>query len=434
MGLTAGACFADLGHQVTCLDIDLAKIDALRAGRIPIYEPGLETLVTRNVEAGRLTFSSDYSSAAHGREFVFIAVDTPTGAAGEANLAAVDTATTALAAALTPGTIIVTKSTVPIGTGDLISRILQEHRPDGDAFTVVSNPEFLREGSAVQDFLKPDRVVVGSSNPTAAERVAALYRAFNSPIIVTDLRTAEMIKYASNAFLATRISFINEIGAICEALGADVRIVSKGMGLDRRVGPGYLDAGIGWGGSCFPKDVRALEHMAAVHGCHPQLLRAVIEINRDARRSAVRKVRAALQGLRGRTVAVLGLSFKPNTDDVRDAPAIEIIHLLQGEGATVRAFDPVAMGKAARQLGSDVTFAASAYEAVSGADAIILTTEWNEFRGLDWEHVARVMRGRVIVDGRNLYDAARLRAQGFEYYGMGRSAPAPSVGQAAPSK
>ncbi len=420
VGLTLGACFADLGHNVTCLDIDIAKIDQLRQGKSPIYEPGLETLVARNLRAGRIDFSTDYAASVPERDIVFIAVDTPTGQAGEANLSAVDAAAAALAPQLTPGTIIVTKSTVPIGTGDLISRILREHRSDGQDFPVVSNPEFLREGSAVQDFLKPDRVVIGSAEGTAAERVAELYHSFDCPVIITDLRTAEMIKYASNAFLATRISFINEISAICEALGADVQMVSRGMGLDRRVGPGYLDAGIGWGGSCFPKDVRALEHMASTHGFHPQLLRAVMDINRDARKAAVRKLRDGLDGLRGRTVAVFGLSFKPNTDDVRDAPAIEIVHLLLGEGAEVRVYDPVAASKARQQLGGRVTYATSALNAAEGADGVVIATDWNEFRDLDWGAILGAMRGTVLVDGRNLHDPARMTALGFTYFGMGR--------------
>ena len=420
VGLSVGACFADLGHTVTCLDIDEPKVKSLREGYIPIYEPGLTSLVQRNVTAGRLTFSTDYATSVPSRDFVFIAVDTPTGAAGEANLGAVESAAISLASSLTAGTIIVTKSTVPIGTGDLITRLVHEHRSDTAEFPVVSNPEFQREGTAVQDFLHPDRIVIGSTDTSAANRLAELYRSFNCPVIVTDLRTAEMIKYASNAFLATRISFINEIAAICEALGADIEIVANGMGLDKRVGPGYLDAGIGWGGSCFPKDVRALEHMGSVHGAHPQLLRAVMEINRDARRAAVRKLREALNDLRKRSIAIFGLSFKPNTDDVRDAPAIEIAHLLTGEGAVVRAYDPVATAKAKADLGDSVEFFSSALEAATGADAVILATEWNEFRDLDWGAVLKAMRGDVLVDGRNLHDPGRMADLGYRYFSMGR--------------
>jgi UDPglucose 6-dehydrogenase len=426
VGLSVGACFADLGHDVTCLDINVAKIEALREGRMPIFEPGLDTLIDRGVKAGRLRFSTDYDEAIPGREFIFIAVDTPTGAAGEASLVGVDAAVSTLAPRMSPGAIVVTKSTVPLGTGDLISQILREH--EAEKFPVVSNPEFQREGSAVQDFLKPDRVVIGSGEGEAAKRVADLYQTFDCPIIITDLRTAEMIKYASNAFLATRISFINEIGAICEALGADVQVVGQGMELDRRVGRGYLDAGIGWGGSCFPKDVRALEHMASVHGCHPQLLRAVMEINRDARHAAVRKLRDGLLGdLRGRTIAVLGLSFKPNTDDVRDAPAIEIIHLLHGEGAEVRAFDPVAGPRAKDELGDRVTLSASPVEAARGADAVLITTEWNEFRALDWVAILTAMEGNLLVDGRNMHDPDRMSDLGFEYIAMGRSQRSPEL-------
>ena len=421
VGLSVGACFADLGHTVTCLDIYESKVESLRKGHVPIYEPGLTSLVQRSVTAGRLTFSSNYTTSVPNREFVFIAVDTPTGPAGEANLSAVESAAISLASSLTPGTIIVTKSTVPIGTGDLITRLVHEHRSDSDQFPVVSNPEFQREGTAVQDFLHPDRVVIGSTDTIAANRLAELYRSFDCPVIVTDLRTAEMIKYASNAFLATRISFINEIAAICEALGADIETVSNGMGLDKRVGPGYLDAGIGWGGSCFPKDVRALEHMGAVHGAHPQLLRAVMEINRDARRAAVRKLRQALGDLRTRRIAIFGLSFKPNTDDVRDAPAIEIAHLLIGEGAVVHAYDPVATEKAKLDLGDSVEFFSSPMEAASGADAVVLATEWNEFRDLDWAAVLKTMRGDVLVDGRNLHEPDRMSDLGYRYFSMGRT-------------
>jgi UDPglucose 6-dehydrogenase len=421
VGLSVGACFADLGHTVTCLDIDESKVESLRKGHVPIYEPGLTSLVQRSVTAGRLTFSCNYTTSVPNREFVFIAVDTPTGPAGEANLGAVESAAISLASSLTPGTIIVTKSTVPIGTGDLITRLVHEHRSDSDQFPVVSNPEFQREGTAVQDFLHPDRVVIGSTDTIAANRLAELYRSFDCPVIVTDLRTAEMIKYASNAFLATRISFINEIAAICEALGADIETVSNGMGLDKRVGPGYLDAGIGWGGSCFPKDVRALEHMGAVHGAHPQLLRAVMEINRDARRAAVRKLRQALGDLRTRRIAIFGLSFKPNTDDVRDAPAIEIAHLLIGEGAVVHAYDPVATEKAKLDLGDSVEFFSSPMEAASGTDAVVLATEWNEFRDLDWAAVLKTMRGDVLVDGRNLHEPDRMSDLGYRYFSMGRT-------------
>ena len=419
VGLVAGACFADLGNEVICLDIDRPKIESLIAGEVPIFEPGLEELVRRNRAAGRLSFTCSYAEGVPGADFVFIAVDTPPGPAGEANLSSVEAAAAGIAAELEGRTIVVDKSTVPVGTGDLVGRLIRQHRGDEVEFHVVSNPEFLREGSAVSDFLRPDRVVLGSEDPSAAREVAFLYRSFRCPVIVTDLRTAEMIKYASNAFLATRISFINEIAVMCEKLGADVTEVARGMGLDRRIGEGFFAAGIGWGGSCFRKDVLALEHMAAVNGCHPQLLRAVMDINRDMRRSVVRKLRELVGDLRDARVAVLGLSFKPNTDDVRDAPAIEIVRLLQNEGAIVSAYDPVAMKRATPEL-SGVRFCEDAYQALEGTDAVILATEWNEFQEIDWDRAGKGMRRRILVDGRNMYRPAEMEARGFTYLGIGR--------------
>ncbi len=419
VGLVAGSCFADLGNDVVCLDIDKPKIDGLNAGEIPIFEPGLEDLVRRNRHAGRLVFTSSYETAIPPADFVFIAVDTASGPGGEASLSSVEAAAESIAAHLDGSTIIVDKSTVPVGTGDLVSSIIRQRRGNDVDFHIVSNPEFLSEGSAVADFLQPDRIVLGSTNPSAARDVASLYRSFTSPIIITDLRTAEMIKYASNAFLATRVSFINEIASMCERLGADVTEVSRGMGLDRRIGEGYLSAGVGWGGSCFRKDVLALEHMAAVNGCHPQLLRAVMEINRDMRRSIIRKLREHLGGLRGYRIAVLGVSFKPNTDDVRDAPAVEIIRLLLGEGAYVVAYDPVALPNAAAEV-KGLKTAADPYGAVAGADAVFIATEWNEFHEIDWDRAGAAMRRRFILDGRNLYNHKELESHGFEYVGVGQ--------------
>ncbi len=419
VGLVVGSCFADLGNDVVCLDIDTSKIDNLNAGDVPIFEPGLEDLLRRNRRAGRLVFTSSYEMAVPTAEFVFIAVDTASGPGGEANLSSVEAAASDIAANLDGRTIIVDKSTVPVGTGDLVSSIIRQHRDDDVDFQIVSNPEFLSEGSAVSDFLQPDRVVLGSQAPRAAEEVAFLYRSFACPVIITDLRTAEMIKYASNAFLATRISFINEIASMCERLGADVNDVARGMGLDRRIGEGFLSAGIGWGGSCFRKDVLALEHMAAVNGCHPQLLRAVMEINRDMRRSILRKLREQLGDLRGTRIAVLGVSFKPNTDDVRDAPAIEIIRLLYGEGATVSAYDPVALENAAVEL-DGIELAGDPYEALLGADAVVIATEWNEFREIDWDRGGSTMRKRIIVDGRNMYDPEEMEDHSFTYIGVGQ--------------
>src|SRR4051812_17182881 len=380
VGLVTGACFADLGNQVACIDIDAAKVALLNQGGLPIYEPQLEEVVRRNLDAGRLTFTTDYAVGMDGAEFVFIAVNTPSGPEGEADMGQAQSAAMAIADHLTGPAIIVNKSTMPIGAGDWVANILDKHVRPGVTFAVCSNPEFLREGSAVADFMQPDRVVLGSNNRAAAEQVAALYREpLNCAVMITDIRTAEMIKYASNAFLATKISFINEISAICERLGADVRQVAQGMGYDHRIGAAFLDAGAGYGGSCFPKDVRALEHMASVHGSHPQLLRTVMDINRDQRRQLIQKIRHVLGGLNERTVGVLGLAFKPNTDDLRDAPALEILNLLRNEGARLRAYDPAAMPKA-KALLTDVEFGRDAYETAQGCDALVLVTEWNEFK------------------------------------------------------
>jgi UDPglucose 6-dehydrogenase len=419
VGLTTGTCFADLGHEVICVDVDESKIKKLLSGGMPIYEPGLEEMVRRNAQAGRLHFTTDYREGLAQAEFAFIAVGTPQGSGGEADLKYVRTAARRIATAMTEPLIIVNKSTVPIGTGDWVADIVRRHQPEPIEFSVVSNPEFLREGSAINDFMFPDRVVLGSLDPDAAARVAQLYLSLRAPIMITDLRTAEMIKYASNAFLATRISFINEIASMCEALGADVKEVAVGMGYDRRIGPDFLDAGIGYGGSCFPKDVQALAHMAAVHGCHPQLLRAVMDINHDQRRQAIHKLRELLGTLDEKEIGVLGLAFKPNTDDMREAPSVEIVHLLQSEGARVRVYDPVAMVNARLYL-QDVTLCQDAYEVASGADALVIVTEWNEFKHLSLSRLKEAMRRPVIVDGRNIYDPEQMKALDFVYRGMGR--------------
>lgn len=419
VGLVTGTCFADLGNLVTCVDIDEDKIEGLRRGVIPIYEPGLEEMVRRNSQAGRLTFTTSYPEGIDGAEFVFIAVDTPSGADGEADLHAVRSVAQGIAEVMDHPIIIVNKSTVPIGTGDLVTDIILKHRTKEVQFSVVSNPEFLREGSAVVDFLNPDRIVLGSADSEAAEQVAHLYLSLRARILITDLRTAEMIKYASNAFLASRISFINEIASICERMGADIKEVAAGMGYDKRIGHAFLDAGVGYGGSCFPKDVKALAHMAAIHGCHPQLLRAVMEINRDQRRRVVQKLRQLLDGLEDKVIGVLGLAFKPNTDDMRDSPAVEIIHLLQNEGAIIRAYDPAALENARRVL-CDVTLCSDPYEVASGSHALVVVTEWNEFRHLDMTRIRGAMKQPVIVDGRNIWDPATMQTLGFTYRGIGR--------------
>ncbi len=421
VGLVTGACFADLGNRVVCLDVDQRKIERLKEGILPIYEPGLEELVERNVRADRLIFTTSYEEALEDAEFAFIAVGTPSGVDGEADLRYVRAVAESIADHVNHPVIIINQSTGPVGTGDWVADVVRKRRGSHDLdFAVVSNPEFLREGSAINDFMDPDRVVLGSLDEEAANRVAQLYLSLRSTIVITDLRTAEMIKYASNAFLATRISFINEIANICEELGADVREVARGMGYDKRIGHAFLDAGLGWGGSCFPKDVKALAHMAVLHGTHPQLLHAVMDINRNQRRRVVMRLRKQLDGLSERVIGVLGLSFKPNTDDIRDAPALEVIHLLQNEGAIIRAYDPAAMENASQVL-KNVTLCDGPYEVAEGADALVLATEWNEFKQINFHRIREVMRQPVILDGRNLWDPEQMYALGFDYSGIGRA-------------
>lgn len=420
VGLVTGTCFADLGNDVYCLDIDENRVTNLKQGILPIYEPGLEEVVSQNVKAGRLKFTTDYSEALKEAEFAFIAVGTPSGVDGEADLQFVRAAAEQIADLVDRPIIVVNKSTVPVGTGDWVSDIIRKRRSGTPLeFSVVSNPEFLREGSAINDFMYPDRVVLGSLNREAASKVAQLYLSLRCPVLITDLRTAEMIKYASNAFLATRISFINEIANICEDLGADVRQVATGMGMDKRIGSAFLDAGLGWGGSCFPKDVKALAHMAVLHGSNPQLLQAVMDINRNQRRKIVLRLRKALGGLSDKVIGVLGLSFKPNTDDIREAPAFEVIYLLKNEGAIVKAYDPQAMENAQQVLPA-TTLCGSPYDVAEGADALVLATEWNEFKQLDFDRILKLMRTPIIMDGRNLWDPERMRQLGFTYYGIGR--------------
>jgi UDPglucose 6-dehydrogenase len=420
VGLVTGTCFADLGNQVTCLDVDAMRINNLLNGQMPIYEPGLEQLVKQNVQAKRLQFTTDYKQALQGVEYAFIAVGTPSGVDGEADLQYVKSAAESIADLVDWPILVINKSTVPVGTGDWVADVIRRRRGSRTLqFSVVSNPEFLREGSAINDFMNPDRVVLGSEDRAAANQVAEIYQPLRCTIIITDVRTAEMIKYASNAFLATRISFINEIGNICEELGADVREVALGMGYDKRIGHAFLDAGLGWGGSCFPKDVKALEHMAVLNGTQPQLLQAVMEINRNQRRRAVMKLRKALGSLNDKTIGVLGLSFKPNTDDIRDAAALEIIHLLQNEGAHVHAYDPQAMENAAKVL-KNVKLCEDPYQVADGADALLLATEWNEFKQIDFGQIIKLLRNPVILDGRNLWDSEHLKAIGFTYIGIGR--------------
>jgi UDPglucose 6-dehydrogenase len=386
---------------------------------MPIHEPGLQEVVVRNVNAGRLRFTTSYAEGMRSAQFVFIAVGTPSDGHGGADLSQVRAAAKSIAEHLDHPVVVVNKSTVPIGTGDLVTAIINEHRHVDVPFSVVSNPEFLREGSALADCMSPDRVVLGAADRDAAEEVARLYLSLNCPVIITDLRTAEMIKYASNAFLATRISFINEIAGICERLGADVKQVAKGMGFDPRIGAAFLDAGLGFGGSCFPKDVKALMYMAADAGQHPQLLQAVMEINSYRRRWVVEQLTERLGNLEGKRIALLGIAFKPETDDIREAPSIELIHLLQAEGSHISAYDPAAVENAA-VVTENVEFTGNPYDAVNGADAVVLVTEWNEFKNLDLARVKALMKRPLLVDGRNLYDPAQLLEVGFEYVGVAR--------------
>lgn len=428
VGLVTGTCFADLGNSVTCLDVDETRISKLHKGIMPIYEPGLQEVVEQNVKAGRLVFTTDYEKAVKDAEIAFIAVGTPSGVDGEADLQYVRQAAESIADLVGERIIVVNKSTVPVGTGDWVAEVIQKRRNGKPLdLNVVSNPEFLREGSAINDFMQSDRVVLGSENRAAAEKVAELYAPLRCPVLITDLRTAEMIKYASNAFLATRISFINEIANVCEELGADVKVVAQGMGLDKRIGSAFLDAGLGWGGSCFPKDVKALAHMAVLHGTHPQLLQAVMEINRNQRRRIVYKLRKALGGLNDATIGILGISFKPNTDDIREAPALEVIHLLENEGAHIQAYDPQAMENAAQVL-HKVKLCENPYQVAEGADALILVTDWNEFKQIDFTRIKSLMNKPVIMDGRNLWDEKTLKKMGFQYFGVGRAGK-PSTSQ-----
>ena len=401
------------------VDIDREKIAQLRRHQVPFFEPGLSELVERNGKAGRLGFTTSYDEAVPGAEYAIIAVSTPEGDGGEADLSYVEAAASSIADSMDGPLVVVNKSTVPPLTGDMVSRVLRKRNANHRA-EVVSNPEFLREGSAIQDFMHPDRVVIGSHDPEAAAKVARLYAPLEARVLITpNIYTAEMVKYASNAFLAARISFINEIARICERVDADAKLVAEGMGLDKRIGPSFLDAGIGYGGSCFPKDVKALAALAERFDYHPELLHAVMAINRDQRMLAIDKLRECLDTLEGRIVGLLGLAFKPNTDDLRDAPSLDIARVLLAAGAEVRAYDPAAMERA-RVLLPEVEYSADAYALADGADGLVLVTEWNEFRHLDLGRLKMAMRRPVIVDGRNIYDPSMMRGLGFTYRSIGR--------------
>lgn len=420
VGLVTAACFADLGNRVVALDVDKQRVENLKKGIMPIYEPGLEELVRRNTKGGRLSFTTSYAEALKGAEFAFIAVGTPSGVDGNADLQYVDAAARSIAQNMTAPLIIINKSTVPIGTGDWVADIVKSAQPKPIDFAVVSCPEFLREGSAIGDFMSPHRNVIGSLDKDAANKVAQLHLPLRSPIVITDLRTAEMIKYASNAFLATKISFMNELADLCELVGADVKEVAAGMGYDARIGRHFLDAGLGWGGSCFPKDVEALAYMAKEKGLNPRILYQVMEVNYDRRKAVVGHLEKLLNGsLQGKAIGLLGLAFKPNTDDMRDAPSIDISNSLLAAGANVRGYDPVAR-KIAAPLMPAVEIFDDVYKMAQGCDALVVVTEWNEFKQLDLEKVKGLLKCPVIYDGRNIYDPAAMKAMGFTYRAIGR--------------
>jgi UDPglucose 6-dehydrogenase len=426
VGLVTGAVFADLGNDVLCVDNDAAKVINLEAGRMPIYEPGLEEMVARNVADGRLAFTTDLTGAVRRSVIVFITVGTPPKPDGQTDLSAVEDVAGVIGQAMERYTVVVNKSTVPVGTGEFVREVIEKNQVRPVNFDVVSNPEFLREGSAIEDTLRPDRIVIGAPTQQVAMSLLELYAPLERPMIITDVPSAEMIKYASNAFLSTKISFINAIANVCELAGADVSQVMKGMGLDARIGAAFLSAGLGYGGSCFPKDTDSLIHTAAALGYDFGLLRSVVEINRERSSHFVDLMVKALSPMDGRSIAVLGLAFKPNTDDMREAKSVEVIERLLKMGATVRVYDPVAMPAARRLLPTRVIFCESPYEAATGADAVALVTEWNEFKFLNLDRLRTVMRRPVVFDGRNIWEPERMRRLGFEYHSIGRKPVLPT--------
>jgi UDPglucose 6-dehydrogenase len=424
VGLVTGACFADFGVNVTCVDKDPAKIEALKRGEIPIYEPGLKDIVGNNIKAGRLVFTTDVEASIKHSLVVFIAVGTPPRDDGSTDMRYIDEVARTIAANLDGYKVIVTKSTVPVGTGKRIEDIIEKENKGGHSFDVASNPEFLREGSAVGDFMRPNRVVLGVRNEQVAAILKDLYAPLyliETPFVVTDVETAELIKYAANAFLATKISFINEMANLCEKTGGNVQTVAKAMGLDQRIGSKFLHAGPGYGGSCFPKDTRALVNMAKELGYDFKIVGAVVDVNREQRNIMVAKIKGVVGELKGLVIGVLGLTFKPNTDDVRESPSIDIINALCSGGAVVRVYDPVGMENAKDSLpDSGVTFCDDAYEVATGADCLVIATEWNQFRNLDFERLKKALKTARLVDLKNIYNPQKMRDLGFEYVSVGR--------------
>ncbi len=418
VGLVTGVCIADLGNNITCVDIDEKKINNLKKGILPIYEPGLDDLLKRNKK--RIKFTTSIKDGIREASIIFIAVGTPPTKTGEADLTFVKSVAKEIGKNMKSSKIIVDKSTVPAGTGDIVESIIEEYSKGKYKFDVASCPEFLKEGSAINDFMNPDRVVIGAKRKEAAEKVAEIFKPLNTKIIISDIRSAEMIKHASNTFLAMKISFINEVANICERVGADVETVANGMGLDKRIGRMFLNAGAGYGGSCFPKDVAALQCIARSENYEPILLSAVMEVNRQQRKVLLNKIKNMMGTLEGRQIGVLGIAFKPNTDDIRDAVAIDIIEALLEKGCRIKAYDPVAMPNAKKAL-KGVTFSKDAYAAAENAECLVILTEWNEFKELDIKKIKSLMKKPAIVDGRNIYDPAKMKKMGFEYTGIGRN-------------
>ncbi|MCK4667786.1 UDP-glucose/GDP-mannose dehydrogenase family protein [Candidatus Dependentiae bacterium] len=420
VGLVTGTCFAELGNDVIGVDIDEVKIGNLCESKIPIYEPRLEELVKRNIREHRLVFQTDVVDGVKKSDIIYIAVGTPSLDNGDADLSYLISAANEISKGINSSyKIIVNKSTVPVGTGDIVANILIDKGISRDKFSVVSNPEFLREGNAINDFLFPDRIIIGSNDTKAAKQIAELYKILNCPVLITDLESAEMIKYASNAFLATKISFINAIANICERVNADVLLVAEGMGLDKRIGNKFLNAGIGYGGSCFPKDTIALIKIAEKAGVDLKLLKEVINVNELQKELFFKKIQKVFGNLKGKTLAIWGLAFKPNTDDMRDAPSIDIINRLLDQKVKIKAFDPVAVENSRAIFNDNIEFGSSMYDILKGADALLILTEWNEFKQADFEKIKKNLNSPIIIDGRNIYDQDKLNDLGFEYYGVG---------------
>jgi len=423
VGLVTATCFAEFGIDVICVDRDDNKLELLQKGIPPFFEPGLEELMRKNMNEGRLSFTDDIKEAVKKSDVIFIAVGTPSMDDGSADLSFVDSVAAIIGENLNGYKVIVTKSTVPVGTGERIRQIILEKGNSPDSFDIVSNPEFLREGSAIEDFMRPNRIVIGSDSERAINIVKELYRPLyliETPFVITDIETSEMIKYASNAFLATKISFINEIANLCEKVGANVHVVAKAMGLDKRIGPKFLHPGPGFGGSCFPKDTKALIQIGEKHGCEMKIVKSVVEVNSAQREKMIDKIDHALRGIEGKLIGVLGLSFKPNTNDIRESPAIYIVQRLLEKGARLRVFDPAAMENAKKVLGEKVYYCRDAYEVAKNSDAVVLITEWNQFRNLDILRLRELLKHPVFIDLRNVYEPEKMRKYGFDYYSVGR--------------